>query len=208
MPLEVRHRISAAVPAFQSQAHLAAMGAEAIHERKLASAPKAPLPQRRAGNAPPIAKPASSGAATWPPPGLCPLQWPPGSRRASSPPSGSSRTRCATTAAAPSTSTRSPPGPGTCRTVVKNALRAAQRAGMVTVTERRRRGQRSLTNIIHIISREWREWLVKGGGVRKTTTTDIRSETQTQNRGFGGSWGRYYRHYDPGNAARKRYGRA
>jgi hypothetical protein len=76
---------------------------------------------------------------------------------------------------------------------------------MVTVTERRRRGQRSLTDIIHIISREW---LAKGGGVRKTTTTDIKSETQTQNRGFGGNWGRYYRHYDPGNAARKRYGRA
>jgi hypothetical protein len=97
---------------------------------------------------------------------------------------------------------------GTCRTVVKNALRTARAAGLITVQERRRRGQRSLTNIVHIISREWRDWIAKGGGVRKSTTTDIKSETQTQNRGFGGSWGRYYRHYDPGNAARKRYGRA
>jgi hypothetical protein len=52
---------------------------------------------------------------------------------------------------------------GTCRTVVKNALREARRLGMVTITERRRRGQRSLTNVIHIISREWRDWITKGG---------------------------------------------
>jgi hypothetical protein len=51
---------------------------------------------------------------------------------------------------------------GTCRTVVKNALREARRLGMVTITERR-----SLTNIIHIISREWRDWIAKGGGVRR-----------------------------------------
>jgi hypothetical protein len=48
---------------------------------------------------------------------------------------------------------------GTCRTTVKNALREARRLNLVTVQERRRRGQRSLTNIIHIISREWRDWL-------------------------------------------------
>jgi hypothetical protein len=77
--------------------------------------------------------------------------------------------------------------------VVKNALREARRLGMVTVTERRWRGRRSLANVIHLISREWRDWIAKGGGVRKSTTTDIKSETQTQtqNRGFGGSWGRY-----------------
>jgi hypothetical protein len=93
---------------------------------------------------------------------------------------------------------------GTCRTVVKNALREARRLGLVTITERRRRGQRSLTNVIHIISREWRDWIAKGG-VRKSITTDISSETQTKNRGFGGNWGRHYRHHDPD---RKKYGRA
>src|SRR4029077_20982898 len=36
--------------------------------------------------------------------------------------------------------------PVPCRPVVKNALREARRLGMVTITERRRRGQRSLTN--------------------------------------------------------------
>jgi hypothetical protein len=53
---------------------------------------------------------------------------------------------------------------GICRTTVKNALREARRLNLVTVQERRRAGQRSLPNIIHIISREWRDWLAKGVG--------------------------------------------
>jgi hypothetical protein len=43
-----------------------------IHGRKLASARRHPLPQRRAGNAPPIARLALRGAGTWRLPGLCP----------------------------------------------------------------------------------------------------------------------------------------
>jgi hypothetical protein len=49
---------------------------------------------------------------------------------------------------------------------VQNALREAQgregRPGIITVQERRRRGQRSLTNIIRIVSRDWLNWLHKG----------------------------------------------
>jgi hypothetical protein len=55
---------------------------------------------------------------------------------------------------------------GVHRTTVQNALREAQdregRPGIITVQERRRRGQRSLTNIIRIVSREWRDWLHRG----------------------------------------------
>jgi hypothetical protein len=55
---------------------------------------------------------------------------------------------------------------GVHRTTVQNALRQAQgregRPGIITVQERRRRGQRSLTNIIRIVSREWRDWLHRG----------------------------------------------
>jgi hypothetical protein len=55
---------------------------------------------------------------------------------------------------------------GVHRTTVQNALREAQgregRPGIITVQERRRRGQRSLTNIIRIISRDWLNWLHKG----------------------------------------------
>jgi hypothetical protein len=55
---------------------------------------------------------------------------------------------------------------GVHRTTVQNALREAQgreeRPGIITVQERRRRGQRSLTNIIRVVSREWLDWLHKG----------------------------------------------
>jgi hypothetical protein len=55
---------------------------------------------------------------------------------------------------------------GVHRTTVQNALREAQgrepgRTAIITVQERRRRGQRSLTNIIRIVSRlpTWPEGL-------------------------------------------------
>jgi hypothetical protein len=55
---------------------------------------------------------------------------------------------------------------GVHRTTVQNALREAQgRNGgqpIISVQERRRRGQRSLTNIIRVVSKEWRDWLRKG----------------------------------------------
>jgi hypothetical protein len=52
---------------------------------------------------------------------------------------------------------------GVHRTTVQNALREAQgRPGIITVQERRLRGQRSLTNIIRIVSRDWLNWLHKG----------------------------------------------
>jgi hypothetical protein len=55
---------------------------------------------------------------------------------------------------------------GVHRTTVQNALREAQgregRPGIITVQERRRRGQRSLTNIIRIVSNDWLNWLHKG----------------------------------------------
>jgi len=57
---------------------------------------------------------------------------------------------------------------GVHRTTVQNALREAQGKGdvpgapIITVQERRRPGQRSLTNIIKIVSKEWWSWLNKG----------------------------------------------
>jgi hypothetical protein len=92
---------------------------------------------------------------------------------------------------------------GTCRTTVKNALREARRLNLVTVQGRGRRGQKSLTNLVRIISPEWMAWIRIGG--KKLTTTDIKAEAQTKTSGFGGTWERYRRHYDP---ERKRCGRA
>jgi hypothetical protein len=68
-----------------------------------------------------------------------------------------------------------PPRAGTCRTTVKNALREARRLNLVTVQERRRRGQKSLTNLVRIISPEWTAWIRIGG--------------------FGATWERYSCNY-------------
>jgi hypothetical protein len=78
---------------------------------------------------------------------------------------------------------------GVHRTTVQNALREAQSKkgcpGIITVQERRRRGQRSLTNIIRIVSREWLDWLHKGpsrsamGVGSKCTATKKSSTTDT-----------------------------
>jgi len=52
---------------------------------------------------------------------------------------------------------------GVCRTVVQNACREAARLALIRVTERRRRGQRSDTNVIEIAAPEWLSWLKIGG---------------------------------------------
>src|SRR5215212_3708385 len=63
---------------------------------------------------------------------------------------------------------------GVCRSLVKNAIRTAARLGLVTVEERRREGRRNLSNVVRIVSREWRTWLARGPkiGVRKVIPTD------------------------------------
>jgi hypothetical protein len=76
---------------------------------------------------------------------------------------------------------------GVHRTTVQNTLREAQGRGdvprtpIISVQERRRAGQRSLTNVIRIVSREWRDWLHKGPqsamGVGSKCTTAKKSST-------------------------------
>jgi hypothetical protein len=80
---------------------------------------------------------------------------------------------------------------GTCRTTVKNALREARRLNLVTVQERRRRGQKSLTNLVRIVSPEWMAWIRIGG--KKMTTPD----KEQKERGFGATSERYFRNYKP-----------
>jgi hypothetical protein len=60
---------------------------------------------------------------------------------------------------------------GVCRTVVKSALREAQRLRLVNVTERPRPGRRSDTNLITIVSPEWRTWLKIGRDRGQKTRT-------------------------------------
>jgi hypothetical protein len=59
---------------------------------------------------------------------------------------------------------------GVCRTTTQNALRMARQLGMITVQERRRRGQKSLTNIVRIISAEWQSWLRRRTGFKYSST--------------------------------------
>jgi hypothetical protein len=48
---------------------------------------------------------------------------------------------------------------GVCRTMVQTTLHEARRVGLVDITERPMRGQKSLTNLIRIISKEWLVWI-------------------------------------------------
>src|SRR3954471_9954580 len=52
---------------------------------------------------------------------------------------------------------------GVCRRMVQNALREAARLGLLTIEERRREGRRNLPNVIRIVSKEWTNWLARGG---------------------------------------------
>src|SRR5918997_4140334 len=70
---------------------------------------------------------------------------------------------------------------GTCRSMVKNAIRQAARLGLLTVEERRREGRRNLPNVIRVISREWLIWLQKAIGVRKSTPTDRELKQEPSN---------------------------
>jgi hypothetical protein len=91
---------------------------------------------------------------------------------------------------------------GIGKTTLQNGIREARRLGLIEVRERRRCGQKSLTNVVRIISKEWRLWLTRGGGFKKsnTTVTSTNKPKQTAgSEGFGARWQSHYRHYDPGD---------
>jgi hypothetical protein len=52
---------------------------------------------------------------------------------------------------------------GVCRRMVQNAIREAARLGLLTVQERRREGRRNLPNVVRIVSKEWTNWIARGG---------------------------------------------
>ena len=59
---------------------------------------------------------------------------------------------------------------GVCKTLVRNAMRKARNVGLLFSIERRRRGQKSLTNIVRVLRRSWGAWL-KRIGCRKLEST-------------------------------------
>jgi hypothetical protein len=51
---------------------------------------------------------------------------------------------------------------GVCRTTVQTTMHEARRLGLIKITERPQRGRKSLTNVMEIISPEWRAWMRRG----------------------------------------------
>jgi hypothetical protein len=77
---------------------------------------------------------------------------------------------------------------GVCVRTVQNALRHAERVGLVSITERRVSSRRNLPNIVRVVSREWLAWIEhhkarQGIGCKTVQATD----TLRFSRGLKGS---------------------
>ncbi|KFB08853.1 hypothetical protein [Nitratireductor basaltis] len=57
---------------------------------------------------------------------------------------------------------------GVSRTTVQNALREARARGHVIVEPRPRKGQKNLTNLVHVSSKEWLAWLKRGPSLARS----------------------------------------
>jgi hypothetical protein len=70
---------------------------------------------------------------------------------------------------------------GVSETTVRNALRECKALGLITVEERRLTAWRNASNVVRVVSAEWRSWLrlgsPQGGGCKSAnpTTTDSRT---------------------------------
>ena len=78
---------------------------------------------------------------------------------------------------------------GVCRTTVQSTLHEARRLGHVGIIERPRPRQKSLTNVVEIVSPEWRAWLKRGPrriGSNSPMRPEISSTTRMEERLLGG----------------------
>lgn len=71
---------------------------------------------------------------------------------------------------------------GIGRTSVQNAVRRAGQLGLLLMTERRRPGRPSLTNLIRIVSDDWKAWIKLGG--RRAGSGLKTAQFPFRNRGF------------------------
>jgi hypothetical protein len=67
---------------------------------------------------------------------------------------------------------------GVCKTLAREAIRKARNVGLLFSIERRRRGQKSLTNIVRVLRRSWGAWLQRVGCRKLESTTDVDSKTR------------------------------
>jgi hypothetical protein len=68
---------------------------------------------------------------------------------------------------------------GVCKTLARDAIRKARNVGLLFSIERRRRGQKSLTNIVRVLRRSWGAWLQRIGCRKTRSTADVDSKTRT-----------------------------
>jgi hypothetical protein len=68
-----------------------------------------------------------------------------------------------------------------CRTTAQNAMRRAARLQHITVQHRPVRGRKSLTNVIRIVSQEWRTWIERGPGTGFKTISASKFLNSTKN---------------------------
>lgn len=77
---------------------------------------------------------------------------------------------------------------GVSLTTARNGLRAAAGDGLLAIEERPRRGLPNLTNIVRLLSRDWRAWLkrgarrlqqIEGGGCKKPERTGKESLSES-----------------------------
>jgi hypothetical protein len=61
---------------------------------------------------------------------------------------------------------------GVCKTLARDAIRKARNVGLLYSMERRRRGQKSLTNIVRVLRRSWGAWLNRIASRKMESTTD------------------------------------
>ena len=75
---------------------------------------------------------------------------------------------------------------GVCRTTARDALHEARRLGHVAIAERPRRGARSLTNVVRIVSKAWLQWIARAPNAAQNLVAAIGcnfSSASAQNRG-------------------------
>jgi hypothetical protein len=71
---------------------------------------------------------------------------------------------------------------GVCRTTVQTTLHEASRLGHIKITERPRPGRKHLTNLVEIISAEWRTWIKRApSAARRIGSNSVKMVSTTKN---------------------------
>jgi hypothetical protein len=81
---------------------------------------------------------------------------------------------------------------GVCANTARDAIRAAALDGLVTIEERRRHRAKNLSNVVRIISREWKVWIERGRriGSNRFESTDNKGLQPSKNQSSCGKKGK------------------